>query len=231
MRRCGDLQLGGLSPMSVLDAAPAVATVADALSALLAQVRAVLNALAPFRPVAAPTVDYENLRLDIVLDIADTRGRRAVLARRQLVRMLVPVTGVVRDLIWGNGNQVVRYSSRSASRLALRPEGPKQVLLLGLPHRPVKDERVLLQSRRTIHDALQEPSEYCEMLVERPTRRLGMKILFPRSRPPTAARLVTEQGTSMQRVPVRYGADGRPFLQWGCMAPKQDWTYSLRWSW
>jgi hypothetical protein len=217
--------------MSILDAAPAVATVADALTALLAQVRAVLGALAPFRPVAPPLVDYENLRLDIVLDIADAGGRHAVLARRQLVRMLVPDTGVVRDLIWGNGNQLVRYRSRGATRLGVRPEGPKQVLLLGLPHRPAKDERLLLQSRRTIHNALQESAEYCEMLVERPTRRLGMKVLFPRSRPPTAARLVTAQDASVQRVPVRYGADGRPYLQWGCTAPRQDWTYSMRWSW
>jgi hypothetical protein len=204
---------------------------ADTLATAIGQLKSAAAVVRQWLPASCPQTDYENLRLDVVLDITDPRGRHAVLARRQLVCFLIPDTGVVRDLIWGNGNQVTRYTAHGANRLGLRPEGPLQVMLLGLPYRPVKGERVLLQSRRTIHGALRESSEYCEMFVERPTRRLALKVLFPRSRPPTTARVVTSPDASVTPIPVRYGADGRPFLQWGCTAPKRDWTYSLRWAW
>jgi len=204
---------------------------ADTVVTAIGQLKAAAAVVRQWLPASCPQTDYENLRLDVVLDIADAHGRHAMLARRQLVRFLVADSGVVRDLIWGNGNQVARYSAHGANRLGLRPEGPLQVMLLGLPYRPVKGERVVLQSRRAIRGALQGSSEYCEMLVERPTRRLALKVLFPRSRPPTTASVVTSPDASVTRVPVRYGADGRPFLQWGCTAPKQHRTYSLRWAW
>jgi hypothetical protein len=131
-----------MSGMNPLNAAPQFATVTNSLSALLAQVRATLITPAPFRPAPSPIVGYEILRLAVVLDICDARGQRAVLARRQSVRFLVPDTRVVRDLIGGNGNQVALYTTHGLSRLAPRPEGPKQVMLLGAPHRPAKGERV-----------------------------------------------------------------------------------------
>jgi len=217
--------------MNWLTTADAIVGSANNLATAVSQLKTAATLLTRWVPATSPPRDYENLRLAIVLDIRDHQGQHAVLERSQVVRFLVPDTGVVRDLIWGNANQVARYTTDGVSRLGLRSEGSKQVMLLLVPHRPRQGERLLLKSRRDIRGALQESSEYCEMLVERPTRSLGMTVLFPRTRPPTAAQVVSSQDAAVQRVPVRYGADGRPFLQWRCNAPKQDRTYSLRLSW
>src|SRR3712207_3385467 len=65
----------------------------------------------------APTVACETLWLDVVLDLTDAQGERAVITRRQRVRVLAPGGVVVRELVWGEGEQCARYTVRGAQRL------------------------------------------------------------------------------------------------------------------
>lgn len=218
--------------MSVFDLATQVTTVANALTAFLSQVRATLTALAPFRAASLPLTDYENLRLDIRLTILDTQGRKAILERRQRVRFQVPDSGIVRDLLWGEGNQLARYASRGATRLGLRREGSRQALMLSLPHRPAQDERATIRSRRVITDGLLQRSEYCEAAIERQTQDISVTVLFPRGRAPHDAQLVASGGATFSKsVPVHHDARGRASLKWQRRTPQLDTIYSLRWSW
>lgn len=179
-----------------------------------------------------PVVAYENLLLELVYDIQDRHGIRAVLDRRQRVRFLAEDSEIVRELVWGDGEQLARYSVRGARRMLIRPEGSKRAVLLGLPNRPSKGDLATLRSRRVIRGGFRESTEYCETWLERPTRRVVMTVIFPVGRPPHAAQLVTAPEVQTPRtVPIRFAADGRAYVRWSVTRPALDLTYSLRWSW
>jgi hypothetical protein len=217
--------------MSALDLVTGVSTAAEATAHLMRQLRQLWAAVRDLRR-RHPSAAYENLLLELVLDIQDRRGLRAVLERRQRVRFLADEAEVVRELVWGEGEQLSRYSVRGACRLLIRPEGSKRAVLLGLAHRPRKGEQALLRSRRVIRNGFRLPTEYCETVLERATQRVVITVIFPLGRPPNEARLVvTPQQRNERTVPIRFAADGRAFLRWSLAQPSLDRTYSLRWSW
>jgi hypothetical protein len=179
-----------------------------------------------------PTRSYETLWLELVLDLEDVQGNRAVLSRCQRVRFLVPDGAVVRELVWGEGEQLVRYSARGARRVGVRPEGSKRAVLLDPDQRPAPGDQLTITSRRTIHGGFRQSNEFCEALLERPTGRLDFTVVFPLRRPPREACLVlapTEQ--VLRTLRPRYGPDGRAVLRCRLQKPAVGVTYSLRWAW
>ena len=177
-----------------------------------------------------PARSYENLFLDLTLDLRDAAGKRAMVVHKQRVRFLVEDAGVVMSPIWGEGDQLGRYELEGASRLGSRPEGPKQVQLLGLERSPTKNMAATIFGRRTIINGFTQEREYFEAVVDRPTKRLSIRVLFPRGRPPTEVYLTTP-GASDQKLPLRLGRDRRARIRWSQIAPSPQTVYSLRWSW
>ena len=183
------------------------------------------------KPAASPRA-YETLWLDLVLDLQDPRGERAVLTRRHRVRFLTADAGLLRDLLWGEGRPLARYTAHGARRIAVHLEGSKRAVLLEPEHRAAAGDRLTVTSRRTIRGGFRLPQEYFEAFLERPTGALNFTILFPPTRPPRGARLVLAVGEQVLRsVPTRYGAGGRPLLRCHVRNPVTAVTYSLRWEW
>ena len=177
-------------------------------------------------------LSYENLALDYVFDIRDPGGRRATIKRRQRVRFRVEDSGVIRDLVWGEGNPLAGYAVVGARCAGVRQEGSKRVVLLALPRKPSRGDQATVATSRTVRDPAVGPAGYAESWVERPTAKLSLKVVFPRSRPPTEAHLVTVPTSSdSRRLKLRYGSDGRPYLSWRKRKPHTFTTYSMRWAW
>jgi len=204
----------------------------NALAGVVRQLRTASGMLFGPRQRDRPTLSYETLWLDLVLDLEDARGRRAVLTRRQRVRFLSADGAVLRELVWGQGEQLLRYTARGARRMRVRPEGSKRAVLLDPDQRPAVGDQLTITSRRTIRGGFREREEYCEAFLERPTGRLDFTVVFPQTRPPRAAWLVlaaTEQVVRTLRC--RYGPDGRAVLRCRLHRPTTGTTYSLRWRW
>ncbi len=174
---------------------------------------------------------YENIFLDEELDLQDPRGERAVLYRRQRVKLLTSEPAIIRDLCWGEGNPLAHFRAQGASKLAVRREGSKSVILLALNRRGGPGETRVLRSRRLIRDEFSDPRGYFELLVERPTKRISLKVIFPKSRPPRETE-ATSTPSRPHAQPVRHWLpDGRIALHWSQQNPVPFTQYSLRWSW
>lgn len=184
-----------------------------------------------FGQLHSPTRSYENLFLNLALDLQDPSGRRAVITSKQRVHFLIEEAGIVTSPIWGEGNQASRYAVVGATKLGVRSDGPRKVLLLGLGSRPEKNSCATIVAKRAVLDGFTNSREYFETTVERPTARLRVTIRFPRGRPPAAADLVTTPGERSERLRVALGRDGRAFVRWALQRPKLQTVYSLRWSW
>jgi len=212
--------------------ADALHSLVSALASVVRQLRAAGDMLFHPREPDRPALSYETLWLDLVLDLQDARGSRAVLTRTQRVRFLAPDGAVLRELLWGSGEQLLHYSIRGARRLRVRREGSKRAILLDPDQRPARGDELTITSRRTIRGAFREREEYCESFLERPTGRLSFTVLFPRRRPPRAACLVSATTEQVLRtLHCRYGPDGRAVLRCRLHKPATGVTYSLRWSW
>lgn len=175
---------------------------------------------------------YENLHLGIELELCDSAGTRAVLRRRQRVRFLTEEAGVVRDVIWGEGKALAGYHVEGAEQLSVRQEGSRKVVLLGLPANPAKGECVTLKTERVIVGGFKPDEGYLEAVVERPTRRIRLAVLFPLGRPPKALRVEAYPPELPARpLAVRMTGSGRAHATWTLNEPKRLVTYRVRWSW
>ena len=202
-----------------------------AAAALLRELRFAGAALGGSLRRSWPAMAYETLWLELVLDLRDGRGERAVLMRRQRIRFHAGAA-VVRELVWGEGEQLTRYTAQGARRLAVRPEGSRRAVLLDPDRRPMRGEEVTITSRRIIRDGFRGADEYCEAFLERPTGRVDLTVVFPPARPPKRAQLVLATTEAVLRtVPPHYRADGRAMLRCRLRRPDPAATYSLRWSW
>jgi len=214
------------------DQTDALSGLVNGLVGVVRQLRGAGGVLFAPRQPDRPALSYETLWLNLVLDLQDIEGERAVLTRQQRVQFLTSDATVVRELVWGAGEQLARYTASGARRVGLRVEGSKRAVLLDPERRYRRGERLTISSRRTIAHGFLDPEGYCEALLERPTGRLALSVLFPQARPPRTAQLVsaaTEQ--QLRTVPVRYGQDGRARLQCRLHKPAVATTYSLRWTW
>lgn len=181
---------------------------------------------------AEPGTSYENLSLSIELELCDRKGKKAILRRTQRVRFLAEETGVVRDVFWGNGRALAGYVVDGAERLAVRTEGSKQVVLLGLRTSAAKGESVTVRTERTILGAFERDEGYLETLVERETKRIRLSVLFPSGRQPTEVWLeATPPTINSRRLAVRLTSLDRGVATWGTENPKRLVTYRMRWTW
>ena len=96
------------------------------------------------------TTSYESLSLSIELDLCDATGELAIVRRTQRVRFLTEESGVVRAVVWGEGEPLAGYRVTGAELLSVRREGSKRVVLLGLPANPGKGETTTVRTDRTI---------------------------------------------------------------------------------
>lgn len=178
-----------------------------------------------------PEHSYENISLRFALTIEDSKGRRATLLREQEVRFLTSEAGVVRDLVWGEGEREVGYRASGARTVARRKEGMTNVVWLGLPAKPVAGEKAVVRSTRRIVDGLRADEEYLEVRVERPTERLNMRVVFPRERPPKVISLAGEGPRKRLQLRPRFMPDGRAVVSWRTNEVKSRETHRIRWTW
>lgn len=184
------------------------------------------------RPRLDAPRSYENVSLSIRLTICDKRGRRAILERVQRVRFLAEEAGVVRDVVWGDGDALKSYTVSGARLLAVNREGSKQIVLLGIGHRPAQGEVVTVRSERTIVGGMTRAEEYLETEVERETDQMELGVVFPRGRPPLGAFLESSPPqTPSIRAVTRWRSDGRATVGARIPHPELLARYRLRWSW
>jgi hypothetical protein len=190
---------------------------------------AVARRLGLLRP--RPQFSYENLSVHIVVDLQDRAGQKAEVTCNQRVRFLVAEAGVISSHVWGEGQRVRRLSVAGARSLERRVEGSRELLLLGLQRRPGVLATATVKTKRSISGGFIRKDEYFEVSVERPTKVLSLKVLFPKIRPPRSAFLNLGKALKDRSVSPALGSDGRACLRWRLKSPELNRVYRLNWSW
>lgn len=178
-----------------------------------------------------PATSYENLSLKLTLRLVDSIGRRAIVTREQRVRFLTSEAGVIQSPIWGQGELTRRYAVQGARKLGARHAGGTEVLLLGLDREPGRHSQASINATRTILNGFLGHDEHFEVVVQRPTRRLSVRVVYPKARRPKHALVTSTPREVEKRLAVRLDQKGRPWIGWSITNPTVRTLYSLRWSW
>ncbi len=175
---------------------------------------------------------YTNRTIEVVVDLDGLDGRRALIRRFQEIRFHVQDPVLVRDVVWGEGRTVRDYEATGARILGMQQEGASRTVAL-TPTAPARaGTRARFSTRRVVEGGFRRPDEYYELMVERPTERVRLRVMFPKTRPPLTTRLVVSPPPrALQVLSVRHTSNGRPYVSWGCKNPHVGITYRLAWTW
>ena len=177
---------------------------------------------------------YEVIDYESTLELKDRDGRRATFKKRENVRYLQDNVIAYHDQAWGDGRILVGYRCTPGTAVDRYRSGYKTYILIS--RREVKNRGDVdeFNVRWGIREGFLRRTEQWETHVTHPTKRLTIKVIFPRSRPPTRTSLI--QSNRQRTRPLGDDAqvllpDGRWAVSWETRRPRLHETYILQWEW
>ena len=177
---------------------------------------------------------YEVLEYDSILELLDNRGERAKFSKRQKVRYLQDNIIAYQDQAWGDGEILLKYRCSPGVPVDRYRPGQKTYILISLrevKHRGDVDEfHIQWQMRK----CFPRKQEQWETEISHPTKRLVMRLIFPKDRPPFRTALIEDtrrKSTWLSESSQRQLPDGRWQVEAEIQQPILHERYSLRWEW
>ena len=209
-----------VGPVDVLGLIPKLVEVWKALDHLLGELR--------YRGM------YEILDYDATLEIADIRGEKAKLTRREHIRFLQDNVVAIHDHAWGDGRFLCNYQCQPGVPVDIYEDGSKHNILISLRETKNKGDEMELWVERTIRGGFTEDEEWLETEVDHLMRRLKLAVIFPQGRPCRRATLTRRSTGKVTPLPQSHFAllpDGRGKLTWETRRPRLHDRYTIKWAW
>jgi hypothetical protein len=177
---------------------------------------------------------YEVLEYESTLEIKDRKGKRATFSKRQKVRYLQNNIIAYQDQAWGDGEILVDYRCTPGVVVDQYRPGQKTFILISLREAKNRGDMDEFNIQWGIRNGFTRSTELWDTDICHRTRRLKVKVIFPRSRPPLRAWMlehirrnkhVLGQNARLQ-LP-----DGRWVVKWQTDKPRLNERYQLHWTW
>ena len=192
------------------------------------------NVLSRLRDKARYHGMYEILDYDATLEIQDSKGKKAVLTRREVIRFLQDNVVAVHDHTWGDGQLFAKYQCQPGVPVDFYEDGSKHNVLISLRETKDRGDIVELWIERVVRDALLKKQEWFETEIDHLMRTLKLSIIFPRKRPCRRATLSQRSIGKTTLLAQNHFAllpDGKQKLTWGAKHPKLHDRYTIKWTW
>jgi len=177
---------------------------------------------------------YEVLDYDAALEIADPRGEKAILIRREVIRFLQDNVVAIHDHAWGDGELFAEYNCQPGVPVDFYKDGSKYNVLISLRETKNRGDVIELWIERVIERALPKEHEWFETEIDHWMRSLKLAVIFPKERPCRRATLSRRSTGKTTLLPSKHFAllpDGRQKLTWGTSRPKLHDRYTIKWVW
>ncbi len=185
-------------------------------------------------PGRTPEGMYEVLDYEAELELLDTKGRRAILHKRQHVRFLQDNISAYQDKAWGDGNIFADYKCSPGVAVDRYREGHRYRILISLRETKKRGEETVFRIERTIANGFTKDVEDFQTEIDHVTRSLTMRIVFPKKRPPRQVTLIEQNTTHSVILDHEHYTtlpDGRVQVTWKTGKPRVFEAYILRWEW
>ena len=177
---------------------------------------------------------YQVLEHEAVLDLKDTKGKKAVYTKRQKVRFLQDNIIAYQDQAWGDGNVFAEYKCSPGVAVDRYQDGYRWRILISLRQTKNYGDVEEFHIERTITDGFVREVEPFQTQIDHPTRKLSISVVFPAKRLPKEVLLVEENTTRTKVLGPEYRSmlpDGREQVTWQTDKPRLFEAYILRWTW
>jgi hypothetical protein len=177
---------------------------------------------------------YEVLSHDVVLELKDSRGKKAIYHKRQKVRFLQDNIIAFYDRAWGDGNIFDDYKCSPGVEVDRFRDGYQYNILISLRETKHRGDKTTFNIQRTITDGFTKDEELLQSDVNHRMHTLSLSVIFPKSRLPTEVNMVEQNSDRTQRLDSRHLTilpDGRQQYKWETNTPRLFESYIMRWKW
>ena len=174
---------------------------------------------------------YEVKDYQARLEVLDTKGKRAIYTKRERIRFLRNHVTAFYDYGWGTGNAFASHRVHPGRIAERQKVGSRHRSLVVLPKPYQAGEQMSFTVRRLWKNVLKGHQGYLEMELYHPTRRAGISVILPRTRPAVSAWLADARRQSSIHVRPTTMSDGRQKLQWSTTGVQVGDRYTLEWVW
>ena len=177
---------------------------------------------------------YEVLEYESVLELQDTKGKKAVLRKRERVKFTQNNIIAFQDLALGDGELFAEYQCSPGKSVDRYRDGHRYRILISLQETKRRGDVQEFRIERTIANGFTDKVEYFQTEVDHRTKELLVRIIFPQRRFPKQVVLVEQnlqRTTPLGPEHLFLLPDGRQQLSWCTMKPRVFETYILKWEW
>ena len=177
---------------------------------------------------------YEVLAYESVLEIKDTKGKRAKFQKRERVKYLQDNIIAYQDQAWGDGNILLDYRCTPGRVVDRYRPGQKTYLLISLRENKSRGDVDEFHIEWHIQDGFTRDVEQWETEVSHRTNQLELRLIFPQERPPIRLWLVEQlqrRAETIKQEALRQLPDGRWLVSWETQKPRLHERYILKWEW
>jgi len=177
---------------------------------------------------------YEILDYDSTLEFVDSKGKTAILTRREVIRFLQDDVVAIRDYAWGDGELFAKYSCQPGVPVDFYEDGSRCNVLISLREAKHRGDVLELWIERVIKGGFLEEPWWFETEIDHWVRHLKVSIIFPKERPcrrATLSRRSTGKTTLLSRRHFALLPDGRQKLTWEISRPKFQDRHTIKWVW
>lgn len=177
---------------------------------------------------------YEVLDYECKLELDDTAGRYATIQKRERIRYLQDHITTYQDQAWGHGKIFLDYRCSPGIPVDEYQLGHKTYKLISLRQSKNRGDIDEFNIQWRMHDGFLKAVGFWGTAVNHRTKKLTVKVLFPKRRPPLSASAFE---TNLQRSRIlgpenlRKQPDGRTMIIWTTSTPLLYEDYIIRWDW
>jgi len=177
---------------------------------------------------------YEVLDYECTLELLDKKGTRATVQKQEKVRYLQDYITTFQDQAWGDGEILLDYKCSPGLAVDQYPLGHKTYKLISLRDLKRKGEEQEFRIQWKMRNGFLKQTGFWGTTINHPTKKVEVKVVFPRDRPPMHASIVESDlhrthplaPEAWQQLP-----DGRSMVVWELSNPILNEDYILRWEW
>lgn len=177
---------------------------------------------------------YEILDYDATLELVDPKGKTAIFKKQQRVKFLQDEIISFPDYAWGDGEIFAEYKCTPGVVVDRYQEGDRWNILISLRETKSAGDITNFYIERTVKDSFTKTEEWRQFEVRHLTRRLKIRIIFPKQRRCQRAVLLQRsrhRATALGPEHFVDLPDGRQVLTWRAKKIRRFEVYTIKWRW
>jgi len=174
------------------------------------------------------------LDFESTLELLDDKGRKAHFKKEMKIRYLQDEILAFQDYAWGDGEILIDYQTNRGRAVDRYNAGYKTYILLALREVVNRGDIDDFKISWGIRNGFLTPDGHWSTEVSHRMKRVRVKIIFPKSRPPLRIFLEEHNRRRTKVLGDAYQerlSDKRWQVSWEMDKPKLYENYILRWDW